>query len=430
MSDIFIDSDGHVIRNTMTDEHTIVEITEKIPNAKNIGKIICGETNSNIITFEMNRYYDNVDLITKNIKFIVKTPSFTFEDYASNVQHNSNLIRFSWMIPYSATQESGNVNVAIEFFDNAYSLKTMPFDIKVEKSINTDDMQVEVPTNWFIDIESRVLQLENKTNTNIQSAVEEYLNENPAQAVSDEHIKEVASANYNNNDDFNNAVNAYLKSQDKLARKTIVCAGDSLMAGNGWTGGYANCIRENHPEANIVNVAVTGAKLIHGEIFDQITAYHTVGNNPTPDIIIFDGGGNDFVNRSTIGTGLLDSSYIAGTSDTTCDALETMINAVKTVYPFAKLLYISTPPMHQWDEGDVVPGVPTPKVQREYLDAIEKVLNKWSVPMADIYRNGNVTSMNASQLGEFFMSGDTIHLNEAGYRQVSPVIEDALKKLL
>lgn len=161
MSDIFMDSEGHIIRNSMIDEHSIVKITEKTPDAKNIGKVICGETNSNILTFEINRFYDNVDLKEKNIKFIIKTPSFTFEDYASNVQHNSNILRFSWLIPYSATQEVGTVEVAIEFFNESYSLKTLPFNIKIEKSISTDDMHIEVPNNWYIDIESRVLQLEN-----------------------------------------------------------------------------------------------------------------------------------------------------------------------------------------------------------------------------------------------------------------------------
>lgn len=216
---------------------------------------------------------------------------------------------------------------------------------------------------------------------------------------------------------------------DKLAGKTIVCIGDSLMAGDGWSGGYANCIKENHPTANIENLAVSGSQIAGGGIFAQITEYYVAGKT-VPDIIIFDGGGNDFINRATLGTGLLDSSFLNNTSDTTCDALETMINGVKTVYPFAKLLYVSTPPMQQWDDGNVIPGVPTPAVQREYLDAIEKVLAKWSVPVADIYRNGNVTSMNASQLGEFFLTGDTIHLNEAGYRRVSPVIEDAINKLV
>ena len=173
MSDIFMDSEGHVIRNSMIDEHSMIKITEKVPDAKNIGKIICGETNSNILTFEMNRYYDNVDLITKNIKFIIKTPLSTFDDYASNVQHNTNTLRFSWVVPYSATQKAGNISVAIEFFDSNYSMRIMPFPIKIEESISSTDIQTEIQTNWYIDIESRLIALENKTVSSIAFEDEE-----------------------------------------------------------------------------------------------------------------------------------------------------------------------------------------------------------------------------------------------------------------
>ena len=64
---IFIDSDGHIIKTSpMVDEHTIIKITEKTPSLQNVGKIVMGDTNSNILTFEMNRFYDGVDLYTKN----------------------------------------------------------------------------------------------------------------------------------------------------------------------------------------------------------------------------------------------------------------------------------------------------------------------------------------------------------------------------
>ena len=73
---IFIDLEGHIIRSSMQDEHQVVKITEKVPEIKDIGKIVCGDTYSNIITFEIKRYYDNVDLLTKNINFKYKWFSF------------------------------------------------------------------------------------------------------------------------------------------------------------------------------------------------------------------------------------------------------------------------------------------------------------------------------------------------------------------
>jgi lysophospholipase L1-like esterase len=204
------------------------------------------------------------------------------------------------------------------------------------------------------------------------------------------------------------------------------------MAGNGWTGGYANCIKENHPDVTITNLAVTGKMLINNEIFQQLIDYASAGGTQ-PDILLIDGGGNDCINRVELGTANLDSSYPSGWTATTCDSLESMIYNIKTVYPFTKLLFIMPYPMMQWvDENgtDVIPGVPAPSMQRKYYDEIEKVLMKWGVPIVDLYRNSNLTSANMSQLANFFMGGtDTLHLNEAGYRRVAPVIEDALKKL-
>ena len=43
-------------------------------------------------------------------------------------------------------------------------------------------------------------------------------------------------------------------SVDKLAGKTILCAGDSLMRGNGWLGGFKNCLAESHPDTTIDNI--------------------------------------------------------------------------------------------------------------------------------------------------------------------------------
>ena len=219
---------------------------------------------------------------------------------------------------------------------------------------------------------------------------------------------------------------------DPLAGKKILCLGDSLMYGNGWSGGYSNCIKENHPTVNITNVAASGATIspLEGStnhLVTQLGNYKTVVG-VTPDIILMDGGGNDMIQRTEIGTGKLDSSYSNGTYNTTCDALEFTLSQIFSVYPTAKLLFIIPHPMVSGGDNTVIPGVPTPDVQRQYWDAIEKVLNKWAVPIADTYRNGNTTSVLTGH-SSFFVENDGIHLNEAGYRRVAPVIEDALRKL-
>lgn len=226
------------------------------------------------------------------------------------------------------------------------------------------------------------------------------------------------------NSEFDSKLNDYLAENDKLAGKHIVCMGDSLVYGYGWEGGYANCIKEKHPDVTIDNIAVSGALMIHGGILSQIADYNTSGGKE-PDIVLFDGGGNDFLGRVTLGEVDMTTSAVTGGATTTCDALELLIFNVKKTYPCAKLMYVSTPPMVK---SSTDTGIPSPAVQREYLDAIEKVLLKWGIPMADLYRNGNISSAIPTQLQAFFLD-DCIHLNEAGYRHVAPVIEDALNKL-
>lgn len=162
---IFIDSEGHIIKTSpMVDEHTIIKITEKTPALQNIGKIVAGDTNSNILTFEMNRFYDNVDLKTKDIRFIVSNTNGIFMEKAVNLQYNDNLIRFSWVLSYAVTYKSGTVNAAIEIFgtENSanYSLKTTPFTLKVENSLDAMDITVTPPENWFVDFENRLTALE------------------------------------------------------------------------------------------------------------------------------------------------------------------------------------------------------------------------------------------------------------------------------
>ena len=152
----FIDSEGHIIKkSSMIDEHQLIKIIEKTPELKNIGKIVCGDINSNILTFEINRYYDGVDLYTKNIKFIIKNELGTFTEDAVSLQYNSELLRFSWVLSESVTYKSGNVTAAIIFLgtesDKNYALKSIPFTIKIDNSL--DFLDIEPPNKyWFIDI--------------------------------------------------------------------------------------------------------------------------------------------------------------------------------------------------------------------------------------------------------------------------------------
>lgn len=220
------------------------------------------------------------------------------------------------------------------------------------------------------------------------------------------------------------------KTNDPLAGKTILCLGDSLMAGNGWKGGFANCIQENHPEATIINLGTSGAALIQSENFipGQISAYNEAGA-PIPDVVIFDGGGNDGMARVEFGTGVLNTPYTNGVLTTTCDALDYMLAYIRQNWPDTRVLYINTPKLMPWvkDGVEVVPGPPFLNTQTEHTELLEAVCRKWGVPIADLHRKSQIPSYSQAILAKYFI--DTIHYNEAGYRAVSPIIEQELKNL-
>ena len=164
-NDVFVNATGQVIRtSTMIDEHSIIRISEKTPLLQNIGRIVAGDTNSNILTFEMNRYYDGVDLLDKNIRFIVKNSNGIFTEEAVDLMYNATAIRFSWILSFAVTCQSGSVSAAIEIFGQEnglnYSLKTMPFTIQIENSLDATNITAQLPENWFVNVETRLTNLE------------------------------------------------------------------------------------------------------------------------------------------------------------------------------------------------------------------------------------------------------------------------------
>lgn len=98
------------------------------------------------------------------IEFIIKNELGTFTENAVNVQYNSELLRFSWILSNSVTYKSGSVSAVIIFIGTEsghnYALKTVPFTINVDNSL--DFLDIEPPhENWFVDIEARISDLEN-----------------------------------------------------------------------------------------------------------------------------------------------------------------------------------------------------------------------------------------------------------------------------
>ena len=144
MSDFINSAVNTKVYNEMQDEHQIISIIDKEVIVKDIGNIVSGDTNSCLLSFEINRFQDGIDLCDKKIRFNYKNTNGIFYDIAVNVKYNDTTIRFSWLLPYSLTQPGGKSIASIEFYgyneyDEQYSYKTKNFRLSIEKSIGITD---------------------------------------------------------------------------------------------------------------------------------------------------------------------------------------------------------------------------------------------------------------------------------------------------
>lgn len=206
----FIDLEGHIIRTSpMKDEHQLIKITEKTVNLQNIGKIVLGDTYSNILTFEIKRYYDNVDLLTKDIRFIVKNDVDTFTENAVNIQYNDNNLRFSWVLSDAVTYKDGIVTAAIAFLGTEsgrkYLLKTVPFTIKIENSLDFVECSAKYK-NWFSEIECRVLELEKNGGSGSGNNDTDFATEETDKIDFSKEFEDILNGSNSDNDNIENNI--------------------------------------------------------------------------------------------------------------------------------------------------------------------------------------------------------------------------------
>ena len=159
MDETFISNDQYP-SSPMSDQHSTATISEKIVDVSNIGTFVMGEHNSSIITFQIERYYDGVDLSDKKIKIVYKNSNGIYEsDDAEicNVKYSQKSLRFSWIVSSNVTQTSKFV-AYVCFISDDYLMKTENFTVLVKSSF--DPSASEPSANWFVTIEGKLEKIE------------------------------------------------------------------------------------------------------------------------------------------------------------------------------------------------------------------------------------------------------------------------------
>lgn len=159
MDETFISNDQYP-SSPMSDQHSTATISEKIVDVSNIGTFVMGEHNSSMITFQIERYYDGVDLSDKKIKIVYKNSNGIYESDDTeicNVKYSQKSLRFSWIVSSNVTQTSKFV-AYVCFVSDDYLMKTENFTVLVKSSF--DPSASEPSANWFVTIEGKLEKIE------------------------------------------------------------------------------------------------------------------------------------------------------------------------------------------------------------------------------------------------------------------------------
>lgn len=159
MDENFISNENYAV-SPMSDQHSTATISEKVVDVSNIGTFVMGEHNSSMITFQIDRYYDGVDLSDKKIKIVYKNSNGIYKsDDAEicNVKYSQKSLRFSWVVSNNVAQTTKFI-AYICFISEDYLLKTENFTVQVKSSF--DPSTSEPSANWFVTIEGKLEKIE------------------------------------------------------------------------------------------------------------------------------------------------------------------------------------------------------------------------------------------------------------------------------
>jgi enamine deaminase RidA (YjgF/YER057c/UK114 family) len=115
---------------------------------------IVGESYSQYMEFETNRFQDGIDLTEMNFHISYVKDGNGGEDAPVNVRYNTNNIILGWIITNNITASSGTLQIAIwaqgTKYDNDYVWKTKPKTYTIQEGLKIADGIVEPDENWYL----------------------------------------------------------------------------------------------------------------------------------------------------------------------------------------------------------------------------------------------------------------------------------------
>ena len=203
--------------------------------------VVEDDNDSRRITFSIARYYDEVDLSTKNVVVRYVNALSQYDEYLVHDAHaEGDKVFFTWLVHDKALLESGQIEFDVLFYDvNGYKWHTKPANLTVERGLVSAEY-IASPETSDLYSQWRIEAVQNlKESENARDASKQYA-QNSANS---------ANASANSAQNSANSANAANESKDAAATSANQSANNVILSKSWAVGGTGTRVDEDNNNA-------------------------------------------------------------------------------------------------------------------------------------------------------------------------------------
>ena len=217
--------------------------------------VVEDDNDSRRITFSIARYYDEVDLSTKNVVVRYVNALSQYDEYLVHDAHaEGDKVFFTWLVHDKALLESGQIEFDVLFYDvNGYKWHTKPANLTVERGLVSAEYIASPETSdlysqWRIEAVQNLKESENARDASKQYA-QNSANSANASANSAQNSASSANASANSAESSANSANAASESKDAAAASANQSANNVILSKSWAVGGTGTRVDEDNNNA-------------------------------------------------------------------------------------------------------------------------------------------------------------------------------------
>ena len=231
--------------------------------------VVEDDNDSRRITFSIARYYDEVDLSTKNVVVRYVNALSQYDEYLVHDAHaEDDKVFFTWLVHDKALLESGQIEFDVLFYDvNGYKWHTKPANLTVERGLISAEYIASPETSdlysqWRIEAVQNLKESENARDASKQYAensassatasansAENSASSATASANSAENSANSATASANSAESSADSANAASESKDAAAASAKQSADNVILSKSWAVGGTGTRVDEDNNNA-------------------------------------------------------------------------------------------------------------------------------------------------------------------------------------